>query len=139
MLAFVTFTHYSIVIGVSMECDYKEITLCDEKDLYTCDVKNSTFYESPSNITSIQGNHKTLKSFNDVKVLKMHYIPPLKHFPQNIANHLKNLTIIQVIYCSLQSITEKDLQPFVKLEHLYLHNNQLKRLEKISLNIIRTC
>lgn len=57
-------------------------------------------------------------------------------FPSNFEKFFKNLKVIQVYASKLKVITQKDLQPFVKLQHIDLSRNDLESLEKVSLGLI---
>ena len=51
-------------------------------------------------------------------------------FPSNFEKFFKNLKVIQVFASKLKVITQKDLQPFLELQHIDLSRNDLETLEK---------
>jgi Leucine-rich repeat (LRR) protein len=91
-------------------------------------VDNHIFDGSSIHIDSIEGDHKTDNDNNNVNGLLIKSIP-IFYLPSNIEVFFGSLIAIQIFNGNLQEIHQSELKKFPDLEFLYLHNNEIKKIE----------
>lgn len=137
----------SSVEGVEIHCKYSSFDYFTVGRSYTCaveqkrdalwaDVSSIKFiiflliFNPQSEVIKVFGDHHEKKKDSDVIAVRVH-TRVMHTFPSNFEKFFQNLKVIQVYASKLKVITQKDLQPFVKLQHIDLSKNDLESLEKV--------
>lgn len=96
-----------------------------DRHFYSCSISKADLSTSPS--FNLIYEHNQPKCDDDVKALAI-IESKLKHFPRQINETFKNITIICIKQCNLSAISRDDLINFENLVELWLPNNKLRSL-----------
>lgn len=102
-------------------CDF------DNSSDYCCNVKSAAITQPLTEIKSVNGDHHSNKTKEDVKFLKFEKTV-VNFFPRGINLIFPNLNKLVIFNCGLKKISRQDLIGFEKLEHLSLSKNKLTAL-----------
>lgn len=110
-----------------LNCEYTDFLWDGYVSMYSCKVEFLNSSRDDSYIESVEGEHETGKTNDDVSSFIVG-ISDASTFPDGIAKVFPNLITIQVMTLSLTDISRKNFEGLVKLERLNLNMNKLKRI-----------
>lgn len=119
---------------MEFECEYRVFTDQLVSNAYTCGVKRMVKSSPVAKIKSIAGEHQQGKSNEDVKYLEFdNWQSPSRNlcirvFPRNTLEIFPNLVHLELQFCGLEKVSQKDLTGLENLESLILPYNQLMSL-----------
>ncbi|KAL7013486.1 hypothetical protein ACKWTF_015422 [Chironomus riparius] len=116
----------------TIECNYKDSNNYHVlKNIYSCTVNNdpNILTRDSAQINSINGEHMSSKSFNDVISFDVRS-KTIQVFPRGLQTYFKYLKVIYMEKCGLKEIHQAELKPFPDLIYFFLNSNSIEVIEE---------
>lgn len=73
---------------------------------------------------------------SDVYIFNVAFQEKVKKLPNDFDNRFPNLSIYNASHCSIQSISNENFDEMIKLQYLYLDNNQIEVIPKDTFSVL---